>query len=301
MSLGGNVKRTAHQPPARLGPLTSEQRLGLLVAAYGLLLAGMPHITVVPRPIADVLFSSIAVALGAFVVFEAATLPMPHRWHWPAFAAAALGLWGFTFVGLWLTHGFSISRMVFNVSQLLFAAALGATIAGLLREAKLIPPIAVTLALIDWVGVNYGIVAQWLARRPDIVAHMAQAIPVAGSAAGAPAAAPQILMTVGLGDWVFMAFFFAAAARFELNRRATLYAILTLALVGLGVVLAAGVDLPGLPLIGGAAILCNLKHFRYTRQEQFALLYGALFLAALAAAYYFGSVRLLSGEEVPTP
>jgi len=283
-------------PWSRLAP---EQRLGLMLAGYAILHAAIPQITVVPRPVSDVLFCGLTVGLAAFVVFELCGLALGGPGEWAKLAGAAFFLWAFSLGGLLLSHGFLGSVVVANVCQLVFAGALGGLFASLLPEAKLIPPVAVTVVLIDWIGVNYGFVGRMLEQRPELVTHMAQAIPVAGSALASAGAAPRVLATVGLGDWLFIAFFLSAAKRFSLNERPTLYAMLGLTLVGLWTVILTDVALPGLPFIAGAALLCNLRHFRYTRQEKIALLYGALFLAALAAAYYLGSLRFSAGEEVP--
>lgn len=51
--------------------------------------------------------------------------------------------------------------------------------------------------------------------------------------------------------------------------------------------------LPGLVFIGLGAALPNLKYFQYTREEKFALLYAAVFVALLTVALYFGVMSLL--------
>jgi hypothetical protein len=46
--------------------------------------------------------------------------------------------------------------------------------------------------------------------------------------------------------------------------------------------------LPGLLFIGLAAILPNWKSAKFTREEQFALLYAGIFVLILTVALYFG-------------
>ena len=97
-----------------------------------------------------------------------------------------------------------------------------------------------------------------------------------------PSLAP---LTVGMADYVFLAFFFACVMRFGMNLRATfgaLFVALTLSLFFVSYVNA----IPALAPMALAFVAVNFRHFRLSRSEQQAM--GVAFgivLAVVAAMF----------------
>lgn len=176
------------------------------------------------------------------------------------------------------------------------AVFLGALVARpLIRTPNMLGPICGVIALIDIWGVLFGgIVAQLLAKAPDIASRaMTQ-----GPAAGVATKSHYIigLPSVGIGDYLFLGILFAALSIHQLNVRGAwrwVWPLMTLALLSVMFGVAA---LPGLLFIGLGVAIPNRKYFRYTREENFALLYASIFVVILTVGLYFMFMSMLAGK-----
>jgi len=176
---------------------------------------------------------------------------------------------------------------------LVLCAILGGTLLSFIaREPNLLPPVAATAAAVDIVGVltRGGFTARMLEARPEVVHAFAATIPDVGAAstaarAGLHGVAPSAaLALVGLGDVLFLGFFFAAVARFSLDRRWSTVGALAACVLAMGLVLTTAGQLPGLPFIVVGCLLPNVRRFRYSPQEVLMLAVGALAVTAICAA-----------------
>jgi hypothetical protein len=163
----------------------------------------------------------------------------------------------------------------------------GQLLARIIREPGLLVPVSIIAGLIDFWGVYWGPVGAWSEQAPAAVSTMATA---ATAAAATPqhvfADMPQQLQifsnispphNIGIGDFVFLAFFLACAYRLGFSARRTMWGFFfgllaaTLVMALDGAILfghAISIDyLPGLVFICGGALLANLRAWRLSRQE----------------------------------
>jgi hypothetical protein len=153
-----------------------------------------------------------------------------------------------------------------------FATCVGVLIARLVREMKILLPMAVVLALVDlYVVFGGGLVTQ---------AQSGNA-PVALPAASPKTGAAPMQLAVGFADFLFIATFFTCFARFGVPSRRT-FITLCIVLTGYMMIVAIReVSLPALVPIAVVIIGMNLRHFRYSREESFAMLYAGIIVAAV--------------------
>ncbi|OIO94951.1 MAG: hypothetical protein AUJ92_08875 [Armatimonadetes bacterium CG2_30_59_28] len=159
--------------------------------------------------------------------------------------------------------------------------AFGKILSRLLRDANMILPVAVVAGIVDIWGVNLGgPVAQMVEKTPQLFHKMTAQIP---SFSTGVAGSPKYIALIGVGDFAFLALFFASLSRFGLNAvRASWLSGLTLCTGMLLVTLApVGIALPGLPFMVVGILLANRGRFRYTREEKVALAYGGAALILL--------------------
>ncbi len=177
---------------------------------------------------------------------------------------------------------------------LLLAAMLwGTALAGLVRHANLLPPVAVVVTIVDiWTVLLGGFVQQVQQQAQqgvEIAQRVIEAASVKVPVAGA-AMLPGIgLPMIGIGDLFFAAFFFALLWRFRLNHRTAYWLAVPLFFVGMVIAQLPFIPwgIPGLPFIALAVLLPNWRAFRYTSEERRALLIGGVFLIALLAVFTY--------------
>jgi hypothetical protein len=171
----------------------------------------------------------------------------------------------------------------------------GLLLARLIRHANMLGPIGVLVALIDIWGVLFGgIVSQLLTNKSTqgIAKHAMGSGPKLGAATSKFHLA---LPDIGIGDYLFLAFFLGVIVHFGMNWRASaiwMWAGVSLALLAI-VLLPFLPMLPGLLFLGAGAVLPNLKYFQFTREEKFALLYAGIFVAVLTVGLYLGFTSML--------
>lgn len=242
------------------------------------------------RPLWQVLaWCALAVALWATTEFV--TRPMlqaamaPYERNVPE-SLRLLGLANFTL------------RPLFLVAA---ATCGGVALSRLVRYPNMLGPLAGVAALIDIWGVLLGGIVSKLLTSPTsapIAAKAMAPLPTLGAAHGAGGGEGLSIASVGTGDFLFLGLFFGVlwAHQMEVRRAERLITpLVTLALLSIALGLIA--HLPGLLFIGLGAALPNLKYLRYTREENFALLYAAILVAFLTAGLYFAISSQL--EEAP--
>lgn len=173
------------------------------------------------------------------------------------------------------------------------AASLGALLSFVLRAANMIPPIAVVLALVDiWTVLLGGPVQQMMQSGHPTAKAVVQGMTVqlpTPTVGAAPIPPPAV---VGFADFLFIAFFVAAICRFVSAPRIYVRMLVTVIVVLCAYMLIVLLNpydwaLPALLPLALVMIALHWRHFHYSRSETFALLYAALFLAAIAAGFWF--------------
>jgi hypothetical protein len=158
----------------------------------------------------------------------------------------------------------------------------GLAVSFIVREAKIIVPLCIIAGIIDILGAMtpFGFTANALRRNHQLVTHVSVPVPAIH---GLP-----VLATIGPGDPVFIAFFFAIVVRHQLNQRGTfwaMYGMLTLSMivVSIGLIKA----LAALAPMSVAVITSNMRYFQFDRSEKFAMVYVAVIVIAAALLFFF--------------
>jgi len=182
-----------------------------------------------------------------------------------------------------------------SVTLLLLGTFFGLLVARIIRHANMLGPIGAMVALIDiWGVLFHGIVSKLLTNKSTQgIAHHAMA---SGPKLGAAASKFHLeLPAIGIGDYLFLALFLGVIVRFGMNWRASaiwMWAGVSAALLAI-VLVPQAPDLPGLLFLGAGAVLPNLRYFKFTRDERFALLYAGVFVLILTVGLYFGLTAML--------
>lgn len=260
-----------------------------LLALY-LLLALTPLVGVGSPLVNSILSTLVFTALSVVLVLQMARLGLHPLWEL-YFAVVSAGAW---YAALWAAGQGDLLRLYLQpVAGLCFILAcvfVGRLLSRLLRDPHILLPVAVVAILTDLFTVTIGPTGKALEVAPELVEKFSVGLPQAGSAAGPEGAAGlTMLATMGVGDFVFLALFLTAAARFgfSLRRGAKLIiALLCAALLAYFTLPFFDLGLPGIPLlpfIAGGFLIAYWDHFPLTRTETKALLWGALLLVAILA------------------
>jgi len=164
-----------------------------------------------------------------------------------------------------------------QVGLVLWCLGLGAMISLLVLDKNLIFPITIFLALIDifLVLTPVGITKQVMEAAPEVLQNVGLSVPKPAAAATTGRVAQ--LANVGPADLIFIAMFFAALMRFEVNAKKTLKVLMPtlaaylLVVVFLGQFKLGRLELSALPAlvpIGIVVLLANLKEFKLSRDEK---------------------------------
>ncbi len=168
------------------------------------------------------------------------------------------------------------------VAMTIGLSMMGALLARIVREAKILLPLGFIAGLIDIVGAmtHVGFTANVMQHHPEVVSRVSVAVPAVHGL--------HVLSYIGPGDVLFVAFFFAVVQQHQLNTRWTfrmVYLFLTLSMLA--------VQFTPIPAIGAlapmgiAVIISNARYFEFTRAEKFAMLYAALMAIAGSLAFFF--------------
>ncbi len=175
------------------------------------------------------------------------------------------------------------------------AAVLGVLVALMVKEMKILLPMAAVLALMDlWVVFGGGLVHTAVHAPPQkaAVAKTAMHAFSATLPTVKPAArgAEPLAYSVGFADYLFISLFFACFSRFNVAEKrilATQVVLVSVLTVYMGLVYVLGSDLPALVPIAVVIVAMNLRAFRYTRSELFALAYAAVFVILLLGGMWW--------------
>jgi len=204
-------------------------------------------------------------------------------WQTALFAATWIG-----FLFIFPPHrGFPRAANILLLSlsflvQTLTLARMGSLLARIVREAKILLPLGFIAGLIDIIGAmtRVGFTNNVMRHHPEIVAQVSVAVPtVHGLRFGS---------SIGPGDLLFIAFFFAVVQRHNLNLRWTfrlVYIFLTISM--LAVQFTPVPSIGALAPMGIAVIISNARYFEFTREEKFAMLYAGLIAFACTLGFFF--------------
>lgn len=204
-------------------------------------------------------------------------------------------------------EGFQLLQMIAlgtltDMALLVIGVCAGNIASRMIRTPNMIAPICAVIGLIDIWGVLFGgIVFQMMQKTPHIAAKAMTKGPKLGAATGS--AYSISLPDIGIGDYLFIGLLFAALVWLGLNwRDAVKWVVPLVSLALLALVLLPQIPpLPGLPFIALGVAIPNYKHFKYTREEKFALLYAGIFVVILTAALYWGFKSVLPEKKNSFP
>jgi hypothetical protein len=166
-----------------------------------------------------------------------------------------------------------------NLALIVWAVFLGRLVSRVIREEKMILPVAVVASIADIVTVYWGVVAKVSQQAPEVVEAFSAAAPVKPPP-GIPA---PILTSVGIGDFLFIALFLAAAVRYSLDAARSMWLVFASMLVAMVAFLIwpQALGMPGLPFISAGILLANWRHLRYSVEEKRALVVAGVVVAAV--------------------
>jgi hypothetical protein len=277
------------------------------LAGYALLrvLLGLIRLPDALNPLA-VGFASLAVS-AAVIFLASATLAVMVRQPLGAAALAQLFLAGLVLFGSslalqrpmladqWLFGGqpvlLGIARglpppaalglaAAHDAGVICLGAAIGSAVALLIRDRNILLPAGTFAAFADYFMVKWGTVH--VALQTPAGAKVVQQM-----SAGVPAVHHSLQpITMGMADFVFLAFFLACARRFEMNYRGTFLALATV----LALLLFAIPWLRQFPAVAPMAlafVLVNLRYFKLTRAEVHATALVFALMAALVGVFFW--------------
>jgi len=182
-----------------------------------------------------------------------------------------------------MTYG-SLARVpgMIGLWLMWFAASLGVLIARLVKEMKILLPMAVVLALVDlYVVFGGGLVTQAQSGKVPMAQAAIRALTVALPTASPTTGAAPMQLQIGFADFLFIATFFTCFARFGVRSRYTFYVLCVLLTGYMLFVAQTGISMPALVPVAVVVIGMNVRHFRYSRDEWFAMLYAGLIVGAV--------------------
>lgn len=171
-----------------------------------------------------------------------------------------------------------------NTILIIWAAVIGRLVSRVIREGKLLLPVAAVASLADIFTVFWGVVAHVTKQAPQVVETFSAAAPVAPP----PGVVAPILTAVGIGDFLFFALFLGMAIRYAMRPVATMWATFIAMLLApiAFLIWPSALGMPGLPFLSAAALWANWRHLEFNCEERRALLFAGLFVLAVAAGLW---------------
>jgi hypothetical protein len=211
-------------------------------------------------------------------------------------------IWMLLMIGVPEKPGDTAFAMLFlssvqTVAQTLTLTIGGAMLARIVREPKILLPLGFVAGLIDIVGAMtpVGFTHHMMQSHPSIVQHTALHAPTIGGL--------SVIPMMGIGDPVFIGFFFSVVHRHRLNERLTFrlfYVLLSLSMLAIQFRLVGAVG--ALAPMGIAAIVANRQYFNYSREEKFAMLYaGVICLAVVFGFFFYTHSHVFAHDDDGTP
>jgi prepilin signal peptidase PulO-like enzyme (type II secretory pathway) len=235
------------------------------------LLAGLPYVKGLPPLVGTLVATVLFLLLALLIIHDLARLPLAPLYDL-AGVVIGLGAW-FEVSGL-ARHHATLRPLLGAASGVLFLLACvfcGRLLSLIVRERNILLPVAIMAGLADLYTVFFGFTGKTLAHAPRLVEKLSVGIPKVGSATGATGGAGlSHIATAGLGDFIFLAFFFVAVHRFQLRDKRTFWAIFGCLLAGMVAVLLIP-SLPALPLLPFIVVgflVANAGAFKLSRTEK---------------------------------
>jgi hypothetical protein len=183
-----------------------------------------------------------------------------------------------------------VLRPVADLALITAGASLGMLVARLIRDPKMLLPVAVAGAVVDFWGVFFGTTNAALKHTPAVVQAASAGIPTLGGGATRQGMAP--ISYVGVGDWLFLGLFLAVASTFQLQPRRTFWTLTAFVIAAMFLVLFDVVSyLPAIVPMAIAVLWVNRAELRLSRSEAFAVMYAVLMVAAMIGLYVFATNR----------
>jgi hypothetical protein len=158
--------------------------------------------------------------------------------------------------------------LIGNLALIFWAVLIGRLVSRVIREGKLLLPVAVAASLADIFTVFWGFVAHAAEKAPEIVEAFSAQAPALEVAK--QTAAP-VLTSVGIGDFLFLAIFLSVALRFAMNATGAMWAAFVSMLVAAVVLFWLPGGIPGLPFISVGVLLVNRRYLNFTAEEKRSL------------------------------
>ncbi len=182
----------------------------------------------------------------------------------------------------------------------------GAVLARLIKHPNMVGPIGAMIALIDTWGVLFGGPVSQMLNNPATkkLAGLAMAGgPHSDTIGNVPRELSINVPNVGIGDFLFIGLLLCVLVNLDMNwRTSARFMAVAVSLALLSIVFLPFVPaLPGLVFIGAGAVFPNLKYFRFTREEKFALLYAGILVLVLTGGAYFGVQSKLASHKQSNP
>ncbi|MCJ7823181.1 MAG: hypothetical protein MUQ26_08940, partial [Armatimonadetes bacterium] len=171
-----------------------------------------------------------------------------------------------------------------NAALIAWAAFLGKLVSRVLREGKLFLPVAVVAAIADIITVYRGPVRHITENAVEV----AQAFSASSPLLPPEGMAAPILAAVGIGDFLFLALFLAAALRHSMAAVKTMWAVFAVMLIAPAAfyIWPQSYGIPGLPFLAAAVIWANWRHLRFTPEEKRSLVFAGVLVAVAAAGLW---------------
>jgi len=176
-----------------------------------------------------------------------------------------------------------------NLTLTLWAVFLGRLVSRVIREGKLLLPVAVVASVVDVITVLWGPVAAVSEKAPELAQTFSASTPVAPP----PGMAAPVLAAIGLGDFLFLAVFLAVALRYAMNAAATMWATWGVMLIAPAAffVWPEAEGIPGIPFLAVAVLAVNWRYMKFAREERRALVFTGILVAAVAAGVWAVVIR----------
>lgn len=189
-------------------------------------------------------------------------------------AQAAISIWRNLRRGMMLLPG------IRGVLLIILACCVGVLIAKLIKEIKLLLPVAVVLALVDlYVVFGGGLVTQAVSGNSPSAQIAMSSLSVSLTPRTERTNQGLPPLTVGFADYLFIALFFSCFARFGVAAWRTL-GLLCVTLV-IYLVFAVKMPLPALVPIAVVIIAMNYRQFQYTKQEKSSLMTAGILVLVI--------------------
>lgn len=236
----------------------------------------------VPPAVAVGLFAALALVWGEFLLGKPLGLLRLVDWSAHPDGARAMLL---------------ASRPVADLALITGAALLGVALARIITDPKMLLPVALAGALVDYWGVYMGTTNMAIQMAPELVRSVSAGIPTLG---GGFAEGLQPAAFVGFGDWLFLAMFLAVTVRYDLHPDRTFWALLLCLIPAMLLVMFGQLDyLPAVVPMAIAVFAVNGRRLRLTRQEAISTVIAIALVSALLYAVFTLTTRAFVSPAPP--